>query len=146
MIRRKKRKKKSTLAKSKGRPSSTYWRRRADALWGAIVHHLYPCCAVNDSECRGTVEAHHIISRSHCATRHEIDVGVGLCTLHHKYSKKLSPHQGPVGFAAWLQVNEPEKWEFVMAHRWKIEKPDYKSAYARLVATAQRLGLAQEEK
>ena len=141
-----KRKRKSALQKRKDDPRSKYWCRKADNLWSGIIHALYPTCAVNDIDCKDDPQAHHLIPRTHRATRHDVENGICLCSLHHEYSPRLSPHYGPVGFAAWLQANEREKWEYVLAHKYEIGKVDYKSAYARLVATAQRLGVAQEEK
>lgn len=139
-----KRRKKSKLQTRRDNPRSTYWKRKADALWGKVIHAIYQGCAVNDADCSGKPEAHHLISRSVGSTRHDLRNGIVLCTLHHKYSKSCSPHMGPVGFCAWLQFNENAKWRFVMAHRWSTEKPNYKEAYEYLCDRAGDLGVPVE--
>jgi hypothetical protein len=124
---------KSKRQKSADDPRSKYWLSKADSAWGQHVHSRYSRCAVND-HCAGNLEAHHLLSRSIRATRHDPENGVILCSLHHKYSPHLSPHAAPLQFAEWLRVNLPEKYEWVMAHRndWRTIKADYKTAYERL--------------
>lgn len=126
----KKRVKKTALQKRKDNPNSGYWKKRADKEWGRVIH-LSDICIVND-KCRGSLEAHHFISRSKLSTRHKLLNGVLLCTLHHKFSKELSPHMGPIGFSEYLRINYPDKYQWVLDNRFKNEKPNFKEAYEKL--------------
>ena len=104
-------KKKSNLQKKKDNPRSKYWKTRADALWGKVIHEIYPRCAIDD-DCAGNIEAHHLISRANTATRHAIENGIGLCSKHHKFCNRLSAHGAPLAFAEWIQKNMPKSWEW----------------------------------
>lgn len=123
----------SNLAKRKQNVSSGYWLKKADAAWGEAVHRRESRCLIGEG-CSGPLEAHHLISRSVRATRHDPANGICLCSLHHKWSPRLSPHGGPAGFFAWLQEYRPELWEYVRQHRHDISsgKHDYKAAFEAL--------------
>lgn len=125
-------KKISTLQKSKNNPRSKYWQTKVDDLWKLIVHDS-GLCAVNNDDCSNKLEAHHLISRGNKATRHRIENGILLCCNHHKFSVKLSAHKAPLAFSEWLQENDPDKWEWCSAHKWKLAKPDYRAAYGVLL-------------
>jgi len=125
--------KKQTLAQRKKNPKSKYWKSRADALWGAVIHEIYQCCAIND-QCAGNIEAHHLIGRANTATRHSIENGIGLCSKHHKFSNKLSAHGAPLAFSEWIQNNHPETWKWCSENKHRIQKPDYQEAYKDLEA------------
>ncbi len=104
-----KRKKKSSLQKRIEDPNSKYWRARADLAWGRYIHMIFnDRCAVNDGTCKGNGEAHHLCGRTP-VVRHNVDLGILLCTLHHKYSRTCSPHGGPAGFFVWLSEAYPHK-------------------------------------
>ena len=122
---------KKTLAQKKKDPRSKYWKTKADALWGAVIHEIYDRCPVN-KDCAGRLEAHHLISRANTATRHSIENGIGLCSKHHKFCNKLSAHGAPLAFAEWLQSELPETWEWCAENKHKISKPDYMAAYDEL--------------
>jgi len=126
--------KKSCLQKSKEDPKSKYWLKKSDAAWGALIHSIFGTCAVNNRGCQGRLEAHHLINRSIKATRHSRENGIILCSLHHKFSRYLSPHKAPLEFAEWLQNKYPEKWSWVQEHKndWKTATLDYKVAYENL--------------
>jgi len=127
---------KSKLAKKRDNPRSTYWKRRADALWGEYQH-LPNACAMHGASghtCAGKLEAHHIISRSVVCLRHEPTNGVLLCSLGHKYCTRLSPHAAPVGFTSWLERWYPVKAAWVKANLWRTGQPDYKAACEKLEA------------
>jgi Gpi18-like mannosyltransferase len=47
-------------------------------------------------------------------------------------SAECSPHNGPVGFVAWLQRHKPDVYKWVTENKWKVSKPDYKAAYEKL--------------
>ena len=126
-------KKKSALQKRKDDCKSKLWLTKADKLWSICIHlkHAHTCAV--DKDCSGNLEAHHLITRSHRNTRHEITNGILLCSLHHKYSTELSPHAGPVGFGVWMEKNRPEQWDWVICNRWRRNQAlDFKSAYQNL--------------
>lgn len=118
---------KSKLQKKKDNPRSTYWKSKADKLWGELIHLDGSCAVCGSSEKK--LEAHHLISRAVVNTRHDPRNGILLCSWHHKYCPQISPHAGPIGFSRWLEENNPEQYEFVLKNRNKIDKPDYKEAY-----------------
>jgi len=47
--------------------------------------------------------AHHIIPREVKEYKYEVDNGISLCVLHHKFSRKISAHNNPLAFFLWLQ-------------------------------------------
>lgn len=54
--------------------------------------------------------AHHILPREVVEFRFEVDNGVSLCVLHHKFSRLLSAHNNPVAFLEWLKEFKPDLW------------------------------------
>jgi len=126
---------KSKRQKSIENPRSHYWLKKADTAWGQYVHAHFSRCAVNNADCAGRLEAHHLINRAIKASRHDPANAILLCSVHHKFSNHLSPHGAPLEFAEWLRVNLLEKWEWVQQNKnnWKTIKADYKQAYANLV-------------
>lgn len=129
-----KKKKKSKLQRKRDDPKSKLWLTKADKLWSQCIHLKHnETCAVDD-KCSGNLEAHHLITRNHRNTRHEVSNGILLCSLHHKYSTELSPHGGPVGFGIWMEANRPEQWDWVIKNRWRTKQDlDYKSAFENLI-------------
>lgn len=126
-----KKKKKTNLQKKKDKVNSKYWRNKADEYWKEYIHKRGEC-AVNNKDCKGNLEAHHLISRSQAVTRHKPVNGILLCSNHHKFSVKCSPHKGPVGFSIWLKENKPARYNFVETNRYLTgEKVDYKAACER---------------
>jgi len=121
--------KKSKLQKRKDNPRSKYYLRQADALWGKTMHRLYDTCAVNNGDCAGKVEAHHLIHKHTKSLRHDPLNCLPLCTWHHVFSPELSAHGAPIDFAEWLKENRYDKWKWVMAHKNRVGvKPDYQHA------------------
>jgi len=59
-----------------------FWRKRADALWGKLVHERDRVCQVC-GRATGKLDAHHILPRTFVATRWEPDNGVLVCWQHH---------------------------------------------------------------
>jgi hypothetical protein len=115
-MKRKKRKQKSELAKKRDNPNSSYWKRRADAAWWSAVHDLHPrCLMAHLRDCKGNLEAHHMISRSVLHSRHSILNGVILCSWHHKFSTTCSPHAAPVGFLREFRDRYPLDFERIEA-------------------------------
>ncbi len=132
---------KTALQKRKDDPNSRYWLLKADALWGEYIHLKWPGCAMRDpaSPCSGKLEAHHLVSRSVRAIRHDPSNGVRLCSLHHKYSPSCSPHAGPIGFTLRLQLAYPALYTFALDNRWGFAKPNYQCDAARLQILLDRL-------
>lgn len=124
-------KKISKLQQKKNNPGSKYWKTKADKEWGRVIHSIYQGCAVCD---KSPIEAHHLIGRANTATRHSIENGIGLCSLHHKWCNKLSAHGAPLAFSEWLQEHRPGIWEWCSMHKNLVQKPNYELAYYRLKA------------
>ena len=126
-----KKKVKSALQKRKDNDNSKYWKKKADDCWRDYIHKA-GICAVNNEDCSDKLEAHHLISRSQVLARHKPINGILLCSEHHKFSTKLSPHKGPVGFTIWLENNRPEQFEFVATNRYLTgEKVNYREVVER---------------
>jgi len=89
------------------------------SAWGQEIH-AAGCCAVNNRDCSGPLEAHHILRRHRHATRNDPRGGILLCQYHHR--GKQSAHHTPRWFMAWLAKNRPEQAAWVEANRWKINK------------------------
>ena len=63
-------------------------------------------CKMNNKECKGVLEAHHILAwRDYPDLRYDINNGITLCKFHHplKYSeeKRLSPY-----FSSLIKINK----------------------------------------
>ena len=109
-------------------PFSSYWRQKADQRWSQVIRQQGYCAVCGR---RGNLEAHHLIGRSHFATRHRVECGLCLCRHHHRFCNQISPHLAPKAFEAWLQKAFPERDQWVQHHktRWIVEKVDYRQAY-----------------
>ena len=99
--------------------------RRADALWGGLLHQLYNTCVLNNAvvegtttKCGGPLQAHHLITRASKATRHDVRNGVILCSKHHNFDKSVSAHNAPLQFSEWMRLNRPEQYEWVVHNRF----------------------------
>ena len=113
---------------AKDNPFSTYWRKRADRRWSAVIRQA-GCCAYCGRA--SGLEAHHLISRSRLALRHRIECGICLCRHHHRFCSQISPHLAPTAFEAWLQRAYPERYRWIQAHKScrTLDKIDYRQAY-----------------
>jgi hypothetical protein len=60
------------------------------------------------------VNYHHLVSSFLLDFRYDDGVGVPLCPLHHRFSKTLSPHNGPLGFFYWFFNKFPEKTKYII--------------------------------
>ena len=112
-------------------PSSRTWRDKCDRLWAKLIRSTGKC-AIDNEDCKGPLNAHHLISREIKVLRHNLANGVCLCASHHKYNRRLSAHRGVPGFARWMTNNRPETWlwaQEVIATAKEIKKPDYESRY-----------------
>lgn len=61
----------------------TYWAKRADRLWGELIHLRDRCCQFCGKR-DGKLDAHHICVRTFKATRFEPDNGILLCFRCHQ--------------------------------------------------------------
>ena len=104
--------------------NTAYSKRKADVAWGAVIHAAGRCAICGTG---AMLEAHHIISRSHKATRHAVENGILLCRIHH-----FDAHKNKRAFLEWLRENRPGQWRWVAANKWMTVKPDYELAYRRL--------------
>jgi len=135
----KKKIKKSFLQKRKDNPRSKLWDNKALWEWGRCVREKFKfTCAVNNKDCSGRLEAHHLITRDHVLIRHDIMNGILLCSSHHQFNTELSAHKGQVGFGVWMQENRPVHWAWVVHNRWKRngETYDYEENYNALKSTS----------
>jgi len=89
------------------------------SAWGQEIH-AAGCCAVNNRDCSGPLEAHHLIGRGHKAFKDDPRNGLLLCWAHH-HGSKLSPHGAPKAFREWLKINRPEQHTWVQENKWKIK-------------------------
>lgn len=121
---------KQTLKQKKKNVRSKYWKTKADAAWGKLIH-LREECAIG-LNCNGNLEAHHLITRANVCTRHNPENGILLCSKHHKFSNRLSAHGAPMAFAEWIQHNLPETYQWCAENKYTTGKPDYKEALERL--------------
>ena len=89
--------------------------KKADLEWYICIHIEGVCavCGMNRQ-----LEAHHIVPRSHKATRHAVENGVLLCAEHHR--GKDSAHNAPLWFMAWLKENRPWQAKWVEENRHKL--------------------------
>jgi len=106
---------------AKRKPSKKKLRKIADNLWRLIVLTQWDAtCAY----CGRTAnpQAHHLITRSRVATRHEPMNGIVLCPLHHIFSTELSAHGAPLAFGDWLEKNHPNVRQWVRDHQQDMVK------------------------
>ena len=129
-----KKKKLNRLEKAKLKVNSRYWRNKADAEWSISVRHSAVCIVCGRTD---KLQAHHLISRWVLPLRHNLNNGVAMCPTCHKWDRKISGHQGPMGLAWLLQRQRPEQWAWLMGvyDRWDEiakEPVDFQQAFMRL--------------
>lgn len=118
------------------RASKATLKRKCDKLWAEITHTLSrQKCLIRGQSHGGNLNAHHLLSRSLLATRHDPRNGVCLCSLHHIFSKTLSPHGAPLAFADYLHEHHEEicKW-YQVARIWKSTTVDLRNRLDALFA------------
>lgn len=120
----KKRIKKSGLQKRRENPRSGLWDKKAMWEWGRCIREKfqYKCAICESSQ---NVQAHHLITRDHVLTRHDLMNGILLCVKHHTFDSELSAHKGQVGFGLWMQEHRPIQWAWVIANRYKRKEQPY---------------------
>ena len=131
--------KSNVSVQQKDNPHSIYWRKRADAAWSNIIKHTGRCAYCGAIATYVGLEAHHLIPRRNTTTRHLIECGLCLCSYHHLYCPKISPHLKPKMFVKWLKENRPNQYRWVVRNNKpfnpsnNICKPDYQSIYKKLL-------------
>lgn len=98
--------------------------------WGQAIRDRDQICQIGKalrystlmSECQGEFEAHHLIGRGNKHLRNNPDNGIELCSFHHKYCPKFSPHANKKGFERFLKKYYPERWKFLQKHKHEINK------------------------
>lgn len=70
--------------KAKRGTTTAELKRKADALWGELIHTRDRCCRIC-GKADGKLDAHHIMVRSHAATRTDPDNGILACFRCHRY-------------------------------------------------------------
>ncbi len=111
-----------------------YWLKKADALWGKLIHLQGQCAmiGIEGHKCSGNLEAHHILTRDRHTVRHEPMNGILLCTSGHKYDRFLSPHMAPLAFFEFLMTFRTAQYAWAKQNRFATGKPNYKAAAERL--------------
>ena len=87
---------------------------RSNSSWGKCVHaeggHK---CAVPGCKNTLPLEAHHIGGKSANAMRFLVELGILLCTQHHKFAE-MAPHKNKGKFLIWLEYQYPDKYWLYM--------------------------------
>ena len=87
---------------------------RSNSAWGKCVHseggHV---CAVPGCKNTFRLEAHHIGGKSANAMRFLVELGILLCTDHHKFAE-MSPHNNKPKFLVWLERHYIDKYRLYM--------------------------------
>lgn len=123
---------KRALHKRKADVTSSYWLKKADALWSEYIRRGGVCEICSTTE---NLNAHHLIPWENKETRHNPVNGICLCPSCHKWNTLLSAHQGVIAFANWLRKNKPDQHHWVIYKSETIAKDaerDYKAAYETL--------------
>lgn len=110
-----KRKKRATATRL---PDKRRLKTIADRIWSEAVKADWAGkCAVCGT--RSNIQAHHLIFKSGVnAHRYTLRNGMALCASHHMGSYQCSPHNGPVGFGAWMARNHPSIVEWCENNKW----------------------------
>jgi len=128
------------MSKTKN-PNSKYWDNKCMGVWRDLVRMLHDyTCPLNgfdkDDECKGPLQAHHIITKRRRATRHDPRNGLLVCSKHHTFSTVRSPHGGPAGFFAWFRRAMPERhiWIQDNLHKeWDKKILTFENSYSQLL-------------
>ncbi|MCK5017489.1 MAG: hypothetical protein KAS32_10515 [Candidatus Peribacteraceae bacterium] len=125
--------------------SSTYWKKKCDALWSDIVRQVGKCEICHkpglprkDGLRVKGLEAHHLISKgANLKFRHDLSNGICLCFQHHKGNNNIAAHGAndvTTRFMEWLEAERPGQWKWFCENRDNkcFEKMDYESIYYEL--------------
>lgn len=82
---------------------------RGDRLWSKVTKKHYGRKCAYGIGCKGNIESHHVINRSHKILRFDIRNCVVLCSKHHKFCEKFSAHQTPLEFSVWFKAHRGQE-------------------------------------
>jgi len=92
-------------------------------------------CAINDSECSGSTNAHHVLPKGAyphlcCEDKNRIEI----CENHHVFHPTMSAHRNMDNFIAMLRLIEWENIDWYDTHRYDRvgERLDFEEIYFRL--------------
>jgi len=115
-------------------PISKYWRTKADKSWSEVVRKNNKCTVCGSDQ---NLQAHHMINRHVLKYRHMPLNGLSLCPSCHKFNRKISGHQGPLGLAWVLQTKHPDRWKWLCEQyeNWdsNLKPLNYKERYTELM-------------
>lgn len=84
---------------------------KCDKLWREAVILCYgDKCVVNNKDCKGNLNTHHVVSRANKNVRWYIPDGVPLCAGHHVFFNE-SAHQNPLWFRRFMLDLRGLAWE-----------------------------------
>lgn len=111
--------------KRKKKPGQKYFCKKADGIWGAIVHQREGCemKGAGGLQCSPNLNADHIYTRSIKHMRHDLDNAQLICVSHHMWK-----HNYSILFSEWFRTTQPEKHQRLMEKSYRYRKPDYKKA------------------
>jgi len=92
------------------KPSKTYLKKKADALFSQIIRSKGHCewCGQD----YGQMQTHHIIGRKNMRLRYDLMNGICLDPGCHKFNIK-SAHEDSQGFMEWLQLHDLERYHYL---------------------------------
>lgn len=127
--------------------NSCTWRNKAHDVWAFIVRQTRGCrCeACGQAAADGKLDAHHILPKERYQwLRYAPINGVCLCHGCHK-AGRFAAHRNAVWFALWLQKHRPASYAWALKHMHDAARtpPAGKAAFAYLLSTLSRLGLAE---
>lgn len=98
--------------------------RARDKVCQIYYHALHNGLWEADYDCKGPLEADHLIGRRNQYTRNKLENGLLLCSWHHRLSPKLSHHGSPKKFWQFVEQYMPDRWAFREEYRNKIMKQE----------------------
>jgi len=94
---------------------------KEDKLWAKEVKERdNNRCVICGKEER--LNAHHLFPREIELMKHDINNGISLCPLHHRFSREISPHQNPIAFHIWMLEHRPFQLERIINKWERLEK------------------------
>jgi len=90
--------------------------RKMDECWSKKVrqrdNYICQVCGCTYKQIQG-IQAAHILPREFPETRWDLQNGIALCSLHHRWGKN-SAHNNPIWFTEWLKERKPEQYNYLV--------------------------------